>query len=197
MKVLTNILNSKYFLWLLLGLPAVGLINAWRAEELFYGEVIHITGEFSTRLLMLAMAITPLRLMFSKARWPNWLLHRRRYLGVASFGYALLHTWVYLDRKASLALIVEEAADFAMWTGWVAFLIFIVLATTSNDASVRALRRTWKKIHRWVYVAALLVFAHWIFVAFDFIPGLIHFAILLCLEIYRLWKRGKLKRHAT
>jgi sulfoxide reductase heme-binding subunit YedZ len=93
-------------------------------------------------------------------------------------------------------LIVEEGADFAMWTGWLAFLIFAVLAFTSNDVSARLLRRTWKKIHRWVYVAALLLFAHWIFVAFDFMPGLVHFVTLLALETYRLWKRGRLGHHA-
>jgi sulfoxide reductase heme-binding subunit YedZ len=197
MKTLINTHNSKYFLWLALALPAVGMLNAWRTGDLIYGEMIHVSGELSARLLLVTMAITPFRLMFTNARWPNWLLQRRRYLGVASFGYAMLHTLVYLERKASLALVVEEGSDFSMWTGWIAFLVFIVLAITSNDASVRALRRTWKKIHRWVYVAALLTFAHWIFAAFDFIPGLVHFAILLSLETYRLWKRGKLRRHAT
>jgi hypothetical protein len=45
-----------------------------------------------------------------------------------------------------------------------------------------------------VYLAALLSFMHWIFIAFDFVPGLIHFLILLALETYRLWKRRQLKR---
>jgi sulfoxide reductase heme-binding subunit YedZ len=197
MSDLRSIANSKYWVWMVLGVPWVMLISGWRGGDLLYGELLHVTGEFSARLMMLTMAITPLRLMFPGARWPNWLLHQRRYLGVASFAYALLHTVAYLEHKRSIALIVEEGAEFAMWTGWIAFLVFVVLAVTSNDASVRVLRRTWKKIHRWVYVAALLSFAHWIFIAFDFVPGIIHLAILLFLEIYRLWKRGKLKKHAT
>lgn len=197
MSPIVRILNSKPFLWLVLALPALWMLNAWRAGDLIYGEILHVTGEFSARLLMATMAVTPFRLMFPDARWPNWLLHRRRYLGVASFVYALLHTIVYVGRKRDLGLILEEGADFAMWTGWVALVVFAVLAVTSNDASVRALRRTWKKIHRYIYVAAMLVFAHWVFAAFDFIPGLIHFAILMSLEIYRLWKRGKLGSHAT
>jgi sulfoxide reductase heme-binding subunit YedZ len=187
-------LNSRYFLWLLLALPLVWLVNAYRVGDLFYGEVIHVSGEFSARLLMLTMAVTPLRLMFGNARWPAWLLHRRRYFGVASFLYALLHTFVYLQKKASLALIWQESTSFNMWTGWLAFGIFLLLAITSNDAAVRRLRRTWKKLHRWVYLAALLSFTHWIFIAFDFTAGLIHFLILLFLEIFRLWKRRKLKR---
>ena len=197
MNPLVRILNSKSFLWLILALPALWMLNAWRTGDLFYGEILHVTGEFSARLMMLAMATTPFRLMFPNAGWPNWLLQRRRYYGIASFGYAFMHTLVYLDRKRDLSLILEEGADFALWTGWLALIVFAMLAATSNDASVRVLRRTWKKLHRYIYPAALLVFAHWIFAAFDFVPGLVHFAILLSLEAYRLWKRGKLGSHAT
>ena len=192
-----ELLNSKYALWIVLALPMVLMVVAWQSGDLIYGEMLHVTGELSARLVMLTMAITPLRLMFPNAGWPSWLSNRRRYLGVSAFAYALLHTVVYLDHKGSLSLIVEEGAAFAMWTGWIALLIFFVLAATSNDASVRALQRLWKKLHRWVYVAAVLLFAHWIFSAFDFVPGLIHFAILLTLESYRLWKGGKLRAHAT
>ena len=72
--------------------------------------------------------------------------------------------------------------------GWLAFAIFIPLAITSNEWSVRRLRRWWKRIHRWIYAAALLVFAHWLLVAFDVVPGLIHLLVLGALEGYRIWK---------
>jgi len=190
-------LNSKFLLWLVLAAPLVWLANAWRAEDLIYGEMIHASGKLSVRLLMLTMAITPLRLMFPDARWPAWLLQRRRYFGVAAFVYAMMHTIIYLDRKQSLALVIKEGLAFSMWTGWIALAIFIALAITSNDASVRRFGRGWKKLHRWVYCAALLVFAHWIFVAFNFIPGLIHFVILLFFETCRVWKSHKMKSHAN
>ena len=188
-----TILNSRYFLWAALALPFAGLLNAFRAGDLFYGEIIHASGEISARLLLLTLAITPLRLFFSESNWPNWLLHRRRYFGVAVFMYAALHTVVYLDRKIGSGLLLQEAAGFSMWTGWLAMAILVPLALTSNDWSVRRFRRAWKKLHRWVYLAALLTFAHWIFVAFSFVPGLIHFLILLVLEAYRIWKRRQLR----
>ena len=191
-----RVVNSRTFLWLLLALPMGWLLNAWRAEDLFYGEIIHISGEWSARLMMLTMAVTPFRLMFPDARWPNWLLSRRRYFGVAAFAYALLHTVVYLERKRDLQLILSEGAEFAMWTGWLAFFVFLILGLTSNDASVRLMKRAWKKLHRWIYVAALLVFAHWVFSAFDPIPGLIHFAILIALETYRVFRKRSLRTHA-
>jgi len=190
---MVRILNSRLFLWLLLALPFVWLANAWRTGDLFYGEMIHASGELSARLMMLTMAITPLRLMFANGRWPIWLLQRRRYFGVASFVYALLHTVVYLDKKRSLSLVIEEGLEFSMWTGWVAFLIFVALAVTSNDASVRFLKRGWKKIHRWVYVAALLLFTHWIFSAFDIVAGVMHLTVLLLLETYRIIRQRQIR----
>ena len=192
-----TILNSPYFLWTALALPFGALINAFRAGDLFYGEMMHASGELSARLLLLSLAITPLRLFFSESNWPNWLLHRRRYFGVAAFIYAILHTAVYLDRKIGSGLLLQEAAEFSMWTGWLAMAILVPIAMTSNNAAVRRLKRTWKKLHRWVYLAAILTFIHWIFVAFSFVPGLIHFLILLVLETYRIWKRTQLKLLST
>jgi sulfoxide reductase heme-binding subunit YedZ len=179
---------------MILTLPLLWLIYAWQTEVLFYGEVIHISGEFSARLLILTMAITPCRLMLPAAAWPRWLLRRRRYIGVAVFAYAFLHTLVYLDRKQTLDLILEEGADFSMWTGWLAFGIFLVLAVTSNDRMVQILRQGWKNLHRWVYLAAALTFIHWILVAFDFLPGLVHLLVLLGFELIRVWKQ---KTNAT
>ena len=192
--MIKSVFSSRIFLWLLLGAPLAWISYRYYVGELFYGEVIHVSGELSARILMLTMAVTPLRLFFSNAIWPNWLLHRRRDLGIAAFAYAALHTIVYVDRKDDLGEIVAEATEFAMWSGWLAFAIFLALALTSNDASVRWLRRRWKKLHRWIYLAALLSFAHWIFSAFDVVPGVIHFVIILVLEMYRLWKRRAMKR---
>jgi len=188
-----KILNSRYFLWLVLALPLAWLGNGLRTGDSYYGEFIHHSGEWSARLLLLSLAITPLRLYFSESTWPNWLLQRRRYFGIAAFLFAVAHTLVYLDRKIGSGLLLQEAAEFSMWTGWLALAIFTPLFLTSNDASVRRLSRRWKKLHRWVYLAALATFMHWIFVAFDFVPGLMHFLLLLALETYRIWKRRKLK----
>ena len=192
-SAIKNILDSRYLLSAVLALPFLWLINSFRNGDLVYGEIIHASGEFSARLLLLTLAITPLRLFFCDSNWPIWLLHRRRYFGVAAFMYAALHTVVYLDRKIGSGLVLQEAAEFSMWSGWLAMAILVPLAVTSNDASVRRLRRRWKKVHRWVYLAALLTFTHWIFVAFSFVPGLIHFLVLLVLEGYRIWKRRRLK----
>ncbi len=191
-----SLFNSRWLLWLVLALPGAFMVTGLWRETLFYGEFIHASGETGARLLILTMAVTPLCLMFPRAAWPRWLLQRRRYLGVAAFGYVLLHAVVYVGRQADLATILDDARATAMWTGWLAFAIMLVLALTSNDRSVRALRKAWKVLHRWVYVAALLTFLHWVLSAFDPVPGAIHFGVLALLEGCRLWKtrfgRGKL-----
>ncbi len=190
-RALKKCLDSKYLLWAVLALPLVGLADSLRDIDHSYGEILHLSGELSARLLLMTLGITPLRLFFANASWPRWFVQRRRYFGVATFMYAALHTVVYLDRKIGAGLIMQEARDFSMWTGWLAMAIFLPLAFTSNDASVRWLGRLWKKLHRWIYPAALLTFAHWIFAAFSYVPGLIHFGILLILETYRIWKQRR------
>ena len=188
LRMLRRPVNSHYLLWLLLVLPGVVSIVRYINGDTFYGEMVHFTGELSARLLILTMAITPLRLMFPGRSWPGWLMQRRRYFGVAAFGYAVLHTGVYLARNSLPAVILADAAEFGILAGWLALAVFVPLASTSNDRSLRWLRRRWKHIHRWVYAAALLTFAHWLLVAFDIVPGLVHLFVLGTLEGYRLWK---------
>jgi sulfoxide reductase heme-binding subunit YedZ len=180
-------LRSPYPLWLLLSLPAIYMAVAWWRGATFYGEVLHATGELATQLLIVTLAVTPLSLAFPAARWTRWLRARRRNFGVAAFSYSLLHAAVYLWRQ-DLARIVEDALEPAMWTGWLAVILLLALAMTSNDVAVRRLGQRWKRLHRVVYVAAVLTFAHWILSAFDPIPGWIHLGVLAALEAYRLWR---------
>lgn len=179
-------MNHRFFGWTILSAPMVVLIVAYVRGQMFYGEVLHVSGELSARLLILTLAITPLRMIFARARWPIWLQQRRRWFGVASFAYALLHTVIYLERKADWSAILADGLLFEMWTGWLALGIFLLLALSSNDFSVRLLKRTWKRLHRWVYVAAVLTFVHWVFTAFDIVPALVHLLILVGLEAFRL-----------
>lgn len=181
-------LRSRYWLWILLALPAALMLNGYWRETLVYGELVHASGEMAARLLIVTMAATPLCLMFPGARLPRWLLMNRRYLGVASFGYALLHAVTYLERKADLATIIDDALYVGMWTGWLAIALMALLAITSNDASVRVLRRTWKALHRWVYAAAVLTYLHWVLSAFAPAGASLHFGLLALFEAYRIWK---------
>ena len=185
-QTLKRLANSRALLWLLLSLPAAAAVRAYATDAITYGEFIQASGDWSVRLLIATMAVTPIRLLLAGSRWPAWLLARRRHLGVATFGYALLHTIAYLVRKADFDLIAAEGADPSLWTGWLAFFIFAALAVTSNNASVRLLASRWKQLHRLVYAAAILTFAHWLLSAFDIVPGLIYAGILATIEVVRM-----------
>ena len=179
---------STYILWFILALPAFAMISG-----LFFGSaepalLLHPSGEFAARFMIIAMMITPLRMLFPKVRWLVWLMRRRRYLGVAAFGYAALHTVLYVVDMGAVKPMVDEFWALGIWTGWAAFVIFVPLALTSNDASQRWLRRLWKPLQRFVYPAALLTLVHWIFVHNNLASALIHFMPLAALEVWRFYK---------
>lgn len=181
---------SPYWLWLLLSVPALAMVPVLLADDAraFHG-LLHPTGEFAARFMILAMLATPLMYLTKGAAWARWLKANRRYFGVAAFGYAALHTFVYLVDKGSLGPVLAEATRFDMATGWLAMLIFIPLAATSMDMAVRALGRWWKPLQRLTYGAAVLTLLHW--ASLDgwsgVAPALVHFMPLAVLTLYRLW----------
>lgn len=194
MSTLKSIRDHPYTFWALLALPSVplvlGLISGQPGPE---GEpatemLLHPTGEFSARFLIIAMILTPMRMLFPGSNFWRWMMKRRRYFGVAAFAYAAFHTVLYILDMGSLQAILGEALAFGIWTGWLAFFIFVPLVVTSNDWSVRRIGPAWKTLQRWVYVAAVGTLLHWIFVHNNIGPALVHFVPLAGLEAYRIWK---------
>ena len=185
---MTAALRSQKLLWLLLALPGVWMASRWSLtpDAYGYGHAIGDSGDWAAWLLMATLAVTPLRLIFRRAKWTGWLLKRRRDLGVASFAYALGHTALYLWRKGSADIVLDELATPYILLGWLAFALFVPLAVTSNDRSMRIMKRSWKRLHRLVYPAAILTFVHWALSAFDPTTAYIHIGILAAIEIVRI-----------
>lgn len=179
-------MNSHPLLWALLAVPGVWLLSRWASGAATYGEVVSDSGVWAAQLLIVTMAVTPLRLVFRRGQWLAWLMRRRRDLGVASFAYASAHTAVYVIRKGDLQLVVQEGTEPWLLVGWVALAVFLALAVTSNNASVRMLGRKWKTLHRLVYAGAFLVFVHWALSAFDPLTAYIHLGVFVALEAVRI-----------
>lgn len=182
---------SPYWLWALLAiLPALFTYEALTSTDpRAIHQLLHPTGEFAARLLIITMMISPLALIFRKSRFIGWLKRNRRYFGVAAFGYALQHTVFYLIDEGSMARILGELGDFYIWTGWVAFIIFIPLALTSMDLAVRKMGRHWKTLQRATYASAVFTLLHWA-ALHDWGgvgPAMVHFGPLAALEAYRAW----------
>jgi sulfoxide reductase heme-binding subunit YedZ len=178
--------TDRWLLWVALTLPLAWMTWRYSAETVYYGEYLHWTGAQSARLLLLTLAVTPLLRLLPHTPAIRWLMRRRRDLGLVTFFYALAHTAAYLVRKSDLQLIASEGLEAGLLTGWIAFLVFIALAVTSNDASVRALGRTWRSLHKAVYVAAVLTYLHWVLTAFDPTMGYVHGAAAVLLLLARL-----------
>ena len=153
---------------------------------LFYGEILHWTGLGSVLWLLLALAATPLRRIFPGFSWSSALLRVRRDLGIATFVYAASHTLVYLFHKRDLELIAKDSLTWGMLTGWLSFLIFLPLAITSNNYSVRRLGNRWKNLHRLVYAGTVLALAHWIGTAYDLTTAYVCLAIVAVLLAARV-----------
>jgi sulfoxide reductase heme-binding subunit YedZ len=180
-------MRQKHFIvtWLLLALPLAWLTYDYLFGETYYGGYVHLTGRIAAWLMLLALAVTPLRLTVPGAGWTRWLMTQRRYIGVAAFAYAAAHLAAYLARQ-DWDRIVEDAGTMGMIAGWIAFALFAALAATSNDRSVRRLRAAWKTLHRLIHIAAILVFVHWALTAFDPFLAYCHIAGLALIEVWRL-----------
>ncbi|MFN7905624.1 MAG: ferric reductase-like transmembrane domain-containing protein [Pseudobdellovibrionaceae bacterium] len=90
------------------------------------------------------------------------LILQRRWLGIFTGVYFVLHFLTYLAKEA-----FEFTAFEQIWTknylifGFSAFSLLMILTLTSNSLSVRLLKiKRWKNLHRLVYVAFLLMLGH-------------------------------------
>jgi sulfoxide reductase heme-binding subunit YedZ len=122
-------------------------------------ELIHGTGLWMVRLMMISLAITPARAVFD---WPKLLLVRRM-VGVAALAYGLAHFSLYIaDQNFHLATVVSEIVHrFYLTIGFIALVGLTVLGATSTDAAVRRLGRRWKWLHRTLYPIAALALLHY------------------------------------
>ncbi|WP_430388480.1 sulfite oxidase heme-binding subunit YedZ [Blastomonas fulva] len=192
-----RILKIPELFWVVLAIPAIAMIIGFVQDPVTAFDLVHPSGEFSVRLMIVAMMVSPLRAILGRRGWLEWLLSRRRALGVAACGYGVLHLAFYLYDMGDWGMIAEEALIFSIWTGYLALIIFIAMALTSNNAAQRALRANWKRLQRLVYPAALLIALHWFYVDGEWKGMAVHFVPLLVLETARIilmFKRRSARR---
>jgi len=199
MQVLNKVLNSRYLIWLLLSLPAFEYIYELLYPSRHYPEIMENSGELSMQILVFTLCITPAALVlknftFSKST-ARWLLKSRRYFGIAGFGYAGIHTVLYVRQTFDIELIWLEAWDWPLGTGWISFIILLPLALTSNKWSIQKMGKYWKMMQRLSYIAVIAGFAHWLLLDFFIDNALVLIVPLVCAKLfhlsYRVWQRQK------
>jgi len=119
-------------------------------------------GFWTLTLLLATLAPTPIQIV-SGWKWP---LRLRRMLGLITFIYVCLHFGLYLavDQGFDFGEIWKDIAKRKFITiGFAAFVLLVPLAITSTDAMVRRMGfRSWKRLHRLIYVAAILGVLHFV-----------------------------------
>ena len=185
---------NRTFAWLVLLAPLAVQTYRYLGEALFYGEYVHWSSDVAAYLLIATVALSPLRMLLPRSQPANWLLRHRRDIGLAAFVYAAAHTLAYLDNAASMSSVIEAGSSPDMLTGWLALLVLLALALTSNNLSVRLLGRRWKQVHRWVYVGGVLTFSHWVLTAFDPTAGAIGFAAFIAVLVIGAVARTRIRR---
>ena len=124
-------------------------------------DITLTTGIWALRLLLVSLAITPLR------RVTGWqrVIQYRRMLGLFAFFYASLHllTYVVLDQGLAFEFILPDIVKRPYITmGMIAFTLMVPLALTSTKGWIRRLGRKWQLLHRLVYVSAAAACLHFL-----------------------------------
>jgi sulfoxide reductase heme-binding subunit YedZ len=175
-------------------------LAAWNAEAIAAGarpvnDLIHRAGFWALMLLLITLAITPLRRI---SRFGQ-LIDIRRMLGVGAFCYAALHISLYVvDQVFDLGKVASEIVHRVyLMIGFTALTGLAVLAMTSTDGMVRRLGGSrWQSLHQIVYVIGFLALIHYFqqtkadVSAPTLVAGL--FAWLMCYRIVVRRIRGEL-----
>lgn len=195
---------TKFLLFLLCLLPFANLL--WRGFRLDLTPnpvefITHYTGDWMLRLLLITLAITPLRTILNQPQ----LIRFRRMLGLFAFFYGLLHvtTWIWLDKGFHVGEMWADVVKRRFITsGMLGLLLMTPLAITSTGWWIRRLGyKRWQAIHRLVYFSAIAGVVHYYWgVKSDIRLPVVYGAILSLLLLYRLngWLRRprKVRRDA-
>ncbi len=123
--------------------------------------ITHTTGNWTLRLLLITLAVTPLRKIL---KWPE-AIRFRRMLGLFAFFYGTMHllTYLWLDQSFSVTAMMKDVVKRPFITaGMTGFLSMLPLAITSTAGWIRRLGgRNWRRLHRLIYLAAAAGVVHY------------------------------------
>ncbi|MFW2544106.1 protein-methionine-sulfoxide reductase heme-binding subunit MsrQ [Primorskyibacter sp. 2E107] len=153
----------------------------------------HEYGQLALQFLIAGLVITPLR-RFAGVN----LLRFRRAIGLMAFFYVTAHlaVWLVLDVQVPAQIWADIVKRPYITIGMAGFLLLVPLAVTSNMVSIRRLGRTWQKLHKLVYSAALLGALHFVLLVkgFQIEPLLYMGAVLVLLAMRVKWRSLRLPR---
>lgn len=160
-------------------------------------RLLHSCGKTALNFLLITLTVSPVRELSGLKN----LLRLRRMLGLFALFYVSLHFLVYLvlDQQLNLNAVLADIGKRPYITiGFAALLMLIPLGVTSTAKMMRRLGRRWLKLHRLVYVAAILGVWHYYWQTKRDVREPLLYAFLLALLLgYRIVTRAKLARRLT
>lgn len=124
-------------------------------------QALHIRlGDWSLRFLCLTLAITPIQTV---TKWRGMTDYRQMF-GLYAFFYATLHVLAYLlvDHALMWRMVgIDVIESPYIWFGVLAYLIIFSLALTSPKWAKKRMGKTWKKLHRFIHIAAVAAIVHY------------------------------------
>ncbi|MGD0499657.1 MAG: protein-methionine-sulfoxide reductase heme-binding subunit MsrQ [Bryobacteraceae bacterium] len=149
--------------------------------------ITHFTGDWTIRLIVATLAVTPLRKLLNR---PGWIRYRRM-IGLFAFFYGCLHFLTYLcvDKFFDFHAIAKDIGKRPFITvGFTAFVCLVPLAVTSTAGWIRRLGgKGWQRLHRLIYVTAVagVIHYYWLVKSDIRLPALYGVLVALLLG-YRL-----------
>lgn len=177
--------------------PFILLLNDTIRDQLGANpiEALHFRlGDWALRFICISLALRPLKILTGQ----NWPLQYRRMIGLFTFFYASLHLLVYviLDQSLSWEQIKDEIPKSPyILVGLFAYSLLLPLALTSTKKMQRRLGKSWKKLHRLIYVIAVVAVIHYFWlVKLDYSEPTIYALIVLLLLGIRIVDEVQKKR---
>ena len=144
-------------------LPLIGLFIDAAFDDLGSNPIqaLHIRlGDWALRFLCLTLLITPIQTM---TKWRGMADYRQLF-GLYAFFYATLHVLAYvlIDHALMWRIIAIDIIESPyIWFGLTAYLIVFLLALSSPKWAKKRMGKSWKKLHRFIYVAAIAAIIHY------------------------------------
>ncbi|MGZ5049708.1 MAG: sulfite oxidase heme-binding subunit YedZ [Methylobacter sp.] len=157
-------------------------------------QALHIRlGDWSLRFICLTLAITPVQVVTG---WRG-MADYRQLLGLFAFFYASLHVLAYLLVDHALAwhaIAVDVIESPYVWFGLLSYVIILLLALTSPKWAKRRMGKNWKKLHRFIYLAAIAGVIHYFWqLKGNLAEPLLYSLLLFLLLSFRVlvWLKGR------
>jgi sulfoxide reductase heme-binding subunit YedZ len=161
----TTLITLKTLIWIACLSPFALLVYEFVTNTLGPDPTSNITlttGYDTLLLLIISLAITPLRLLSPRL---SWLIKFRRLLGLFAFFYASLHlaTYIALYMNFDLSIFKTDITKRRfIIAGFLAYTMLVPLAATSTAWAIRKLGgKRWNQLHRSVYFAAICGIIHY------------------------------------